>query len=118
LVICATAASTGLGQKGREYILCIKNRLKALQEKHAAADAQIQLLELNPRRDEDQIRKLKKIKLGCRDEITRLENPATASKPKKPLSKTKQKKLHLQTMAPVHQLPQSDDFNLGMKKVA
>jgi hypothetical protein len=100
--------------------LCIKNRLKALQEKHAAADVQIQLLELNPRRDEDQIRKLKKIKLGCKDEITRLENPAraTSSKPKKPLSKTKQKKLHLQTMAPVHQLPQSDEFNLGMKKVA
>ncbi len=58
------------------------NRIKALKEKHAVADAEIQLLQLLPSDNQDKIRGLKKKKLRFKDEIARLENPdrLTASK--------------------------------------
>ncbi|MBY0537951.1 YdcH family protein [Patescibacteria group bacterium] len=64
------------------------NRIKALKEKHAAADAEIQLLQLLPSDNQGKIRELKKRKLKMKDEIVRLENPYRLTAPKK----NKQKK--------------------------
>ena len=72
----------------------IENRIKSLREKHAAAAAQIQLLELSPRPDSMKIAELKKLKLKYKDEIVRLENPnrLTAPKAKKHKQPSKSKK--------------------------
>lgn len=102
--------------------MCIKKYLTALQAKHAAAEAQIQLLMIQTTRDEKllkELKELKKIKLDCKTKIARLENPdrATAPKPKKPLSKTKQKKLARPT-EPIHQPSPSEELASGQQKAA
>jgi hypothetical protein len=69
-------------QVGREP-LSVKNRITSLKDKHAAADAQLQLLQLLPFNNQEKIRELKKQKLKLKDEIKRLENPERLTAPKK-----------------------------------
>lgn len=61
----------------------VENRIASLKKRHAEADALIKHLELQPRRNHQQIQSLKKQKLLCKDEIVRLENPARLTAPKK-----------------------------------
>ncbi len=69
----------------------IENRIKALEAKHAAKDAQINLLLATaPSCDPLTISKLRKEKLFCKDEIVRLKNPQRRTAPKPPAAKKKE----------------------------
>jgi hypothetical protein len=63
--------------------LGIEKRITSLREKHAVADAQLQLLQILPVRNQEKIQELKKRKLWFKDEIERLKNPARLTAPKK-----------------------------------
>ena len=60
----------------------IDNRLKALQSKHAAINAEILLLEARPRCCPTELKRLKAMKLRLKDETIRLQNPRRMTAPK------------------------------------
>lgn len=61
----------------------IEERIASLREKHAAADAQLQLLQILPYRNQVKLQQLKREKLWCKDEIERLVNPSRLTAPNK-----------------------------------
>ena len=75
----------------------IENRIKALEAKRAAKDAQINLLlATSPSCDPLTISKLRKEKLFCKDEIVRLKNPQRRTAPKPPIANKKEQVKFLQ----------------------
>jgi hypothetical protein len=54
--------------------LQLRGKLKTLQHEHAAMDAAISALEESGTGDQLQLRRLKKLKLALKDQITSIEN--------------------------------------------
>lgn len=54
--------------------LQLRSKLKALELEHAAMDAAISALEASGTGDQLQLRRLKKLKLALKDQITSIEN--------------------------------------------
>lgn len=54
--------------------LQLRSKLKTLELEHAAMDAAIEALENSGKGDQLQLRRLKKLKLALKDQITSIEN--------------------------------------------
>jgi hypothetical protein len=54
--------------------LQLRSKLKTLEQEHAAMDAAIEALEQSGKGDQLQLRRLKKLKLALKDQITSIEN--------------------------------------------
>jgi hypothetical protein len=54
--------------------LQLRSKLKTLEQEHAAMDAAISALEKTGTGDQLQLRRLKKLKLALKDQITSIEN--------------------------------------------
>ncbi len=54
--------------------LQLRSKLKTLEHEHAAMDAAIEALENSGKGDQLQLRRLKKLKLALKDQITTIEN--------------------------------------------
>jgi hypothetical protein len=80
-MLCFTPAKQ-LGNQGRYLYVSIQNHLRKLQEKHAAVDADILLLQACPGHDSLRVKELKKQKMLIKEDIHRLQNPARVSLPK------------------------------------
>jgi hypothetical protein len=54
--------------------LQLRSKLKTLEHEHAAMDSAIEALEQTGKGDQLQLRRLKKLKLALKDQITSIEN--------------------------------------------
>jgi hypothetical protein len=86
--------------------LGIEKRIKALGDRHAAVDAQIQLLQCCPGHDPLAVRKLKKEKLHLKDEIVRLKNPNRLTAPKSMSKAHMKKQKKAEMVGTIHRLPE------------